>query len=311
MIYYCLAFLSSGLGAFGGLCVKQYDLKAGHIRSSSAWFNFLLAIVALISFAITGVAADGLAFHQQTFMYAILRAIGYVIGSYGYIEAVHTGPLLITIIISQMGSLIPIVFSMLFLHEQPDFLTIFGMIILFVALYLFNSKKGQKDAEPIKTPLYWLWVFSSFAGNGLTMLATKLQQYAEPGMHRSEYLFWSMLFVTAVFGIMLLVDWARLSKATSNIPKSRGIPSGFMLGVMWAAIYSLSNSAQNFIGTITVEKLPAIIAYMVSTGFGILFSFLIARFFYKEKVSKLQYAGIISATVGLFLLTSSDWLPKK
>lgn len=313
--YYLLLLLSSCMASAGGICVKQYDLRAGKIRNSNYVFNLLLSLVSILCFLLTGVlGSGGLVFRFDTFGYAVLRAVGYILGSIGYLAAVHTGPLLLSEVISKMGNLIPILFSIFFLGEKVTVLTVCGAALLFLALILFNNR-GQKNVRPVGGR-FWFFVFLSFFGNGIAMLATKIQQFYQPDQYKSEILFYSMVIVSLFFlGAVLIFPPKAPEGAISAAPEKKahtgryaGFFPLFFTGSIFAVLYGILNAGGNYIGTSVISHLPAIVYYMISTGLGILLSFLVARGIYREKLGWLQYVGCALSAVGLFLLTSSSWM---
>lgn len=318
-----LLLLCSCFGAAGEICVKQYDLRAGKIQNGNYVFNLILSLVSIVCFLITGVStAGGLTFRADVFGYAVLRAVGYIMGSVGYLAAVHTGPLLLSVVISRMGNLIPIFYSILFLEEEVTPLTVFGALLLFTALVLFNCrKKGGVRRAGLR---FWVFVFLSFTGNGIAMLAIKVQQFYQPGLYQSEILFYSMAIVSIFFLGAVLVfpprapEGGRAGRIPAALPESPKACRGsgryadffplFFTGAIFAVLYGICNAMGNYIGTTVISHLPAIVYYTFSTGLGILLSFLVARGIYREKLGWLQYLGCGIAAVGLFLLTSPGWV---
>ena len=295
-MYYLLCFIKSCFSASAGMFVKKYDKKAESITQSAVAFNLMLAVFSLVYYFCTGITEEsGVAYKSCVIGYAMLRAVGYVLGSFGYLMAVHTGPLFITIVISELGALIPILYSIFVYQEAVQVQMILGMLLTFAALFVFN-KKGKINTGMRKG--YRLWVLMSFSGNGIAMLASKAQQHAQPGLYKSSMLFWSTLGIVVIFGIMALINPPRYKDTV----KPSALPA-LCVGIGWTALYTLSNASVNYLGTITVSKLPAIVYFMISTGFSIVLSFLMARFIFKEKLTKQQYMGCAMALVALCLLT--------
>lgn len=302
MEYYLLCFAGSICGAVGSICVKQYDRKTVGIRGANAAFNTILAFFSVLYYALIGiVTGGGIVFHGPTVGLAALRAVFYVIGSFGYLASVSRGSLFIAIIVSHMGALIPILFSTFYYGEPVTVFALAGVVLLFAALALFNK---QKEGEVKNEKGYWLFAAMSGIGNGFCMLVGKVQQVRYPGQYRSDFLFWSMLLVGIVFLVMFLI---RPPRSEENGGKNAWRLS--TVGIGWAVLYALGNATTNYISSVTTTHLLAIVQYMIGTGFGILLSFLVARCIYREKLSAVKYIGCILAVIGLVLLSMGDWLP--
>lgn len=304
---YLLYVLNCLLVASGGIFLKQFDKKTANVRNSSNAFNLTMSVISMLVFFITGLfESGGFSFDATTVKYAVFYALGFVLGMTGQVLSIRYGPLLISIIISRMGALIPMFYSIFAYGDEFSIFMILGTITLFVALALFNMQTKQPEqAQPRKKIPFRFWIFAlmSGTGNGIVMLATKIHQIEMADTHKSDLLFLGMLIVSAVFLILVLVQPPKQEQATlKEGEKQPNVLQLFFLGVMWTVFYAVSNALVNFISASIVNKLPAVFFFMASTGFNVLFTFLIARFLYREKLNVFQYVGCIAATAGLILL---------
>ncbi len=300
---YFLCTVGCACGALGTVCMKQYSLKTARIRNGSYTFNFVLGLIALGFYAVSGALTDGLSADASVIPYAILYGAGYVLGTVGYLHAMQTGPLLLTVIVCQMGMLLPILYSFVFLHEMPKPTAIMGMILLFAALILFNSTgKMENDATPRKKPrlVYWMFLLFGCVGNGLATLAIKLQQYETPGKNGSALLFYGIGIATLSFLLMLLF----LPPRTPDTHSVKDAVRTILPVSLFAAAYALCNATQNFLNTTVISRMPTVVFYMFGTGVGILMSFCVSRFVFRERLAVTQYTGCAIATIGLILLTA-------
>lgn len=305
--YYLLALAGSMCTAIGGICAKEHGKKTVGIKNSVVSFNFTVALIFLAAYAVTGLVSDGggLAFRSDLIPYSLLYGIAYVIGSYGYLAALKAGAsLLVAIVVSQLGSLIPIVYGIVVLKEKPTVGTIAGLLLIFIALFLFYyPKKSASDPRPASKKSGF-FVFLSFLGNGSVQLAIKLQQSAFPDQYRGNFLFWSSVIVAAVFLVMLLIRPPEPIRTPENKAPTKETSLRLCLtGGGFAALYALTNAASNYLTTVTVAHLSTVVCFMAGTGLGILWSFLVARFLYREKPLPLQSVGCAVSVAGLFFLT--------
>lgn len=119
LFYYFLCFISSCVEAAAGVFAKYYDRRSGHISNSNAIFNLIPAVISTVYFAVFMLMKTGcITIHDNVFGYMIFREFGHVLGTFGYLAAIHRGFMLITIVVGQMGALIPIVFSIA-RHKDP------------------------------------------------------------------------------------------------------------------------------------------------------------------------------------------------
>ncbi len=309
---YLLYFSGCLIGTVGGIAVKQYGKKTADIRNATNSFNLIFAVISLVYFAVTGfIGSGGLTINYPTLGYALFRSVGEVIGMFGYLQAVRYGSLLLSIVISRMGMLLPVVYSLIFYEDTLTVCMTIGAVLLVAALVLFN-KYGEDDRRT--SPRFWVYVSLSFTGNGITMIAMKVQQKELHGLYKSEFLFFSMIIVTLVFLVMFLlrppVREGRVAsggvpaKADEKTPKERlrAFSSVFFAGFFWLFLYAITNASSNFISTTVINDLPVVFFYFASTGIGIFLSFIVARFLFRERLSLLQYLGCVMAAAGLILL---------
>ncbi len=295
-VNYILCLVASAFGAANGIFIKQYQKGTIKIKNADYIFNLIISLIAALFYAVMGVLDDGLAISAEFIPYSCVYAVCYVIGTVGYLGAVSRGSLLITVIMGQMGSLIPIVFSLIVYEDEPTVTMIIGMLLLFVALLLFHM---QKEGTGKNKRSFWLFVFMCFAGNGGASLAIKMQQHEHPGEYQGAFLFYGIVFAAVIFLFMVLIRPPKLSGAINS---GGGVIKLLSASAVWAVLYGLCNAAVNYINAQIISRLPTIAFYMCGMGFGILLSFIVARFIYREKLLPHQYVGCCIATVGLVLL---------
>ena len=300
---YFLKTIACLCGASANICMKQYTKKTGDLLNGNYAFNFVIGVIALIFYAVSGALSDGLTADASVIPFAILYGVAYVFGSVGCILAMAHGSLLITLTVCGMGNLIPIVYSIFGFGETPTPTMIIGMILVFTAAFLLRgtSKKDDASGEKKKSsPMFWVYLFFGFAGNGVAMLAARLQQYYTPGQNASALLFYGIGIATVIFFLMMLIFPPRTPDTHSVRDAARTILPALGL----ALVYGLCNAASNFLTTITLSLLPTIVSYMFTKGFGIVLSFATSRFLYREKLQAVQYVGYGVALVGTILLTA-------
>ena len=300
---YLLCLLASLSASMNGFCMKQYQGRTERVKNADFLFNFGISLFALAFYAVTAFFSDGLSGSPAVLSYAVFYGVGYVVGTVGCLFALQRGSLVITVIVCQMGALIPILYSVFVYGEEVTPFTLGGMLALLLSVVLFNMKKEAEPKEKRRGGLsFFVWAFLGGIGNGTTMLAVKMQQHDSPGEKQSALLFYGIFVAAAIFFALLLIYRPRVFPSEDKA-EEKCLPLLFS-GSLWVLIYGLCNATANLLGSLVVSRLPAIVYYMMMTGLGILVSFSIGRFFYKEKLCLIQYVGVAAATAGLVLLTA-------
>ncbi len=308
-ITYLLYFSQCLLAATADIFVKQYNKKTRNIKGSSNCFNLLIAATSALYYGILWwLSGERFSADVGALLLALLRGAGYVTGMIGYLQAMRCGPLLLSIVISKMGVLIPILCAVLFYGDPLSIPMLLGALLLFPAILLFNGGGGAGGGGGKTSPRFRFFIFLSFLGNGVAMLATRIQQTEYVGAYKAEHLFFSMLFSVPAFLLFFLLsppsrcDFFRQYEKTERARLSAGSFRLLLVGGPWVLCYALGSVGNGYLGMLTITKLPAVFYYFASTGFGILLAFLIARFLYREKLTRAQYLGCLFAAAGLILL---------
>ena len=161
-----------------------------------------------------------------------------------------------------------------------------GMILLVISLFLTN-----KSNEKVKISLKWIvCVFLSFVGNGMCTVIQKMQQTASNGAYKNEFMIVALAIVTVV---MLII---------SILKEHTEIKFYVKAGWHWALICGLLNGMVNFFVMILSGRMPISIMFPLISAGGLIVTYLVSRFCYKEKLTILQFIGF------LFGLTSVVFL---
>lgn len=313
------------IGSSGSIWVKRHAKRTVDIHNSANSFNLLLVLFETLFFLVASfiVAAihgtPSFTLHGGTLLCAAIRAVAYVLGMLGYLMAVRHGPLLLTVVILRMGLAIPILLSAIIWPEgnKISWYMYIGMVLMIVALILFNKKDGE-SGQPLSktTPVFWFWVLVGAVGNGMEGFAIKLLETEYQGQGSLENcLFYASILQVIVFGVIMLVrppqrtgvgaDGVALPATEKPHYDLRSLLAITFVGGVWILGYAITNATSFYTGGLMVTYLPTVFYFMANTGFSILIAFAIARFIFREKLRPMQYIGVVVAVVGLILL--NDW----
>ena len=190
---------------------------------------------------------------------------------------------------SKMSMIIPILFGILFLKEAISYGKTIGIIIALIAVY-FTSKKESGNIQ-IANFTYPILLFF-----GAGIVDTSMNYMQHKYLKDSEIaLFSATTFIAAFcFGVLILIF--KISKRNFKLD-FKSIIGGFALGIPnYFSMYFLIKALQsNNIESATIFTLINIGVILLSTLFGILF--------FKEKIQKQNYIGILFAIVAVILVT--------
>lgn len=253
----------------GGAGVYTYSVFAG--------------LGALVFFLIT---AKDLKWDLGILPYSIVFALAYLSSGIFVTKAISIGSLSLTSLINNCSLIIPTFYSLLFLDEDGSLMLYAGIVLLIFALILVN-----KTSESLQITGKWLlYVFISFAGNGLCSLTQKLQQYAFDGAGKNELMIMALAIVI-VGSIIMAFIYERKSVAAYS---KHGMLNGLACGV--------ANGIVNMLVMVLLGKMPASVVFPLISGGSIVLTHIVSWILYKEKLSRRQTIGFILGVLSIVLL---------
>ena len=280
MQYLYLATVIFGV-SFQNIIKKPYTQKT-HGKGSYT-FGLLLSLSALLFFVIT---SKGLDFNTGLIPYSALFALSYILGTVFALEAISCGSLSLTALLISYSLLLPTVYGLVFLKDTVGRWFIPGFILLVISLFLTNAK-----SEKVRINFKWV-IFATLAsiGNGMCSVSQKMQQVRFEGAHKNEF----MILALSIVATFLLVY---------SLIKERRQMTGFIkAGWKESILCGLANGVVNMLVMVLSDTMPASLLFPLISGGGILITHLVARFYYKEKLSKMQTVGFMIGLASVILL---------
>lgn len=221
------------------------------------------------------------------FSMAILVGITLILGFNLFALSAAKAGVVITAIASRMSVLIPVLAGFILLGEPMGTLKIIGIILALFAFYLTFSKKDKVriNLHVILLPLLMFIVM----GTNDTLM--KLAQTFFIG--RDFILFLSTAFlISLILGTIVLI-----LKSKNEIFTYKNILAGIILGLLnWYSTYYFLKGLELFDVSIVVPVINVgIVALSSIAGY----------FFFKEKLTKINWIGIFIAMVAIFLMAFS------
>lgn len=246
-------------------------------------FSLLTNLSALLFFLLT---SRDLQWNPRLIPYALFFAVFFGAATIFSTLALSCGHLSLTSLISSFSLMIPTFYGLLFLREPAGIGFIPGLITLSASLFLIN-KKEQGAAFRLK---WFLFVMIAFLGNGMCSVAQKMQQLAFDGMYKSEFMIMSLAIVAAVMCIAIVITERKHFADYAAGGWHLALGCGILNGAVNLLVMILS-------GMMSVSLMFP----LVSVG-GIVVTFFVSKFLYKEKLTKAQYLGFSLGITAIILL---------
>ena len=246
-------------------------------------FGALSSIAAMLFFVIT---SGGFRWESGLVPYALGFALSYGTSTVFSVLATASGSLSLTALIISFSLMIPTFYGLIFLNDPVSVGLVPGLILLAASLVLINLK-----SDSIKiTPKWLLYVFLAFVGNGMCSTVQKMQQVAFDGAYKNEFMIIALLSVCV--GLMTV----------SLFTEKNDIKLCIKNGWYFALPCGIMNGAVNLFVMLLSARMPVSLMFPLVSAGGIVITYFVSRFIYKEKLTKLQLIGFVLGTVSVVLL---------
>ena len=247
------------------------------------FFNAIISAAALLFFAVTATKLD---FDISFIPYSIGFAVSYAIATVFLVLAIAYGSLSLTSLFFSYSLMIPTLYGLVFLKDDISVVFILGLALLVVSLFLVN--KNDKKA---KFSFKWIiCVILAFLGNGMCTVVQNMQQVAFDGAYKNEFMIVALAIVALVMSIMSLIKERKAMKVYAKA------------GWHWALICGLLNGMVNLFVMILSRSMPVSVMFPLISAGGLVVTYLVSRFVYKESLTKLQFVGFILGLAAVVFL---------
>lgn len=284
MIYLLLSILSSSVIFITFKVTERF--KTNLIKLITV--NYLVA--AILGFSLNRHPISILnVFTSEWLPFALLIGFSFILMFFLIGYSTRLSGVAVTTIAGKLSMVIPILFSILYFSEKTTILKISGLVLATIAVFLTSYRPVDK-AKNIKLIIIPIAIF---VGSGITDSIVKYTQtYHVP--NSLSLLFPAVVFLTAlILGLVFI-----LIKPTS-IPKNISIAEligGTILGIAnFGSLYF-------FILALNNSKLDSSIVFGLNNICIVLFSILIGLVFFKEKFSRVNFAGVLMAVIAILIL---------
>ena len=197
---------------------------------------------------------------------------------------------------NKMSVIMPVLYSVLFLDQQLSILKTTGVLLAMLAVYLSTFSATKKQ---INSGLFWLPI-AVFFGSGLIDIAINAANalYLKTTNESAMFSIFTFLFAF-IIGLLTVLYLIFFKKTTSfkNILRLKNIIGGVVLGVPnYFSIFFIFKSLES-------NSLSSAQLFPVLNLSNVALSALIAWLIFKEKISVLNFAGIILAIISILLIS--------
>jgi len=284
-VFLLMAMAFSAAITVGG---RLYNIRNRGAANVSRLYNMLVPVFASLGWLVFWLF--DFSFDAAVLPYSLLYGIGYSCFTIGMLGALGTGSTSLTALVKQLA-LVGVSVWGLFFWDVPFTLTAGAGLVLIVvslALCLVNREKKSDAHNPAKWLFYALLIT---LGNAGCSIVQRYQQMAFDYRHKNMFMFFGVLFASAVCLILALpeekTNWRAAFGRSWICPALTGCSS------------AMSNAFVLLM--IKYQMSPVIIYPGVAVG-GLMITTLISLFFFREKLRPMQWCGLAVGSAALVLL---------
>lgn len=246
-------------------------------------FSFLTSLAAMAFYAVT---SAGFSLKAEVLVYSLMFAAAFTAATVFTVKAIVVGSLSLTALIVSYSLMIPTFYGLVFLKEpiSPGLLP--GIALMLLSILLTNKKTDEA-----KINFKWIvYVSLAAVGNGMCSVVQKMQQVAFDGNFKNEF----MMMAMAIAAVILLVCSLKAERRDMLFCIKHGWLQGLSCGI--------ANGAVNMSVMILSSIMSVSIMFpMISVG-GIVLTYLMSVFYYKESLNKSQHIGVVLGLISVVFL---------
>ena len=276
------------------LFCKAYSKNTQEVKGASSLFNLVQIIVILITWGILYFV--DYSFDASVLWYALIFGILYFLGNIGYMQAIKNGPLFLSNLFLNLSSVALVVWGFFFWNAKVNALVIIALalVVLSIFLCMYKKKENEEDNKNReKITVKWaIFMLMAFVGNAGVGIVSRTQQLVYNGQHCNMLMFYGTMMAVLVS----VVDYIRVDKTElKKISVKQNV---------YPVLAGVTNFIVNLIALyFATTSLSTNIIYPV-LGVGCLMLVTVSsKFMFKEKMTKLQWVGIIVGAVAIALLS--------
>ena len=262
-----------------GVVVKEYGKRR---ESGGTFFNAIICFFSMIFFVVTD--KGGFYFPRALLTYGILSCLAYAGGFYFMYLALRIGSYANTKLVSSLSGIVIIIYGIVFLNEESNVITWIAVFLIFLSVFLMNYSGKSEEKINLKWLFYVLLTVVTSCVIGITK---REQQLRFEGACDNEFM------IISLFGAFVFLF------IYGFISEREKLKTAVKSGMLFGAIAGAFNGASNLLSLIIYNFVPISIVSPVSTGGGLVLSFVVSGVLYKEKFSPRQ---IVSAVIGVIAL---------
>ena len=295
-----LLFVISLAACLAGTMIKNhYSKKLSDGVAGYHLYNALTAIVCSLTLLV--LSGGKLSVSPFTVILAVIFGLVTVVQQVSNSAALASGPLAYTSVIGSMSTVITAFSGLIFFDESISVTQIIGIVLMMFCLVL-SVKKDTADEKKAAARWLILCFITCFATGGIGILQ-KLHQSSDYKGELTAFLIiaFAFSFVFSAANIAIIKLKALKSGKKSKVVFLKKKPALPLL-IAFFVVAGVGVALNNMINLYLSGEVPSAIFFPIVNGGGLILTTLASVFFFRERLTKLQWVGIALGFVATLLL---------
>lgn len=279
------------IGVFMVTTQNYFCKNLFHNRSDNFAYSLILYVIALITtFFLNGATINAVS--SFTALNGIIYGLLLILELTCTLQAYKYGPMSLTTLIVVAATIIPCIPSWIFWGDPITWNQIAGMVVMLTAIALILNVFSTVKGEQIN--LKWaVYAFLAFIGSGCAAICEKLMTATGNDAQTNEFIL--IGFAAGIAAMIVALMITHRKEPVTIKPSLRLAVPTLLIGVC-TCIASVITVA-------VLALLPVSVVFMINNGARLVIVTVIDILFFKEKIKKSQYAGLVLGILGIVLLS--------
>lgn len=276
-MYYAFLIASAFLTAGQFIFLKLYQKAQGESVFGAAMLSVFIGITQMLfTFTVNGFK---MSFSVFSLICALIMAALVITSNVLGVKVMKMGKLSVyTLFLMSGGMVIPFLYGVLFLNEQPKTIHFVSLILIIISLFI---PAFEKTVEKKSSKVFYILCCVLFCVNGAVSSVIKTHQINKNAVNTFEFLFLIAMFQT-VISLVIALSSQTSESPVAVIKKKKPLLYGIGFGLV--------NGLASLLQFASASHINASVQYPILTGGSIVFSALLGFLVFKEKINK--YTGI-------------------
>lgn len=227
---------------------------------------------------------------------ALVYGLIYAATIFLLVTALSCGPMGVTSLICNMGSVLSIAYGALFCGEALTLFNLAGAACMIAVAILSRPSANRQTLDGRQQTRWFVLTLLSTLGNGILACFKKSLGVNHPEITTAQFMFWAYTCAALVCWGLFAVQYARGERFKPWLSRPREL-------LLCAAAGGLGSGGGTFLQIATLKTLPTIVVFPTCTGLMPILLTLISAYGYREvKLGKKLLLSLTLCAVGAVLM---------